>query len=322
MKILIIQTAFIGDVILATSVIESIVASMPSAKIDFLVRKGNESLLENNPHINNVIVWNKEKNKLLNFFRIIKIVRSEKYDCVVNLHRFASSGLITFLSGAKQKLGFDKNPFSFCYSTKVKHEIGTNKHETERNLEVIKNISSINTKPKLYPAPSDLKAVERFKLKQYVCIAPTSVWFTKQFPKEKWVELINLLPVSVVYLLGAIGDFETCEWIKEKTNHTNCVNLSGKLSFLESAALMKDAQMNYVNDSAPLHIASATNAPVTAIFCSTIPAFGFRPLSDKSSIIETKETLSCRPCGLHGFKFCPQGHFKCAVSIDVKSVIN
>ncbi len=322
MKILIIQTAFIGDVILATSVIESIVASKPSAKIDFLVRKGNESLLENNPHINNVIVWDKEKNKLLNFFSIIKTVRSEKYDCVVNLHRFASSGLLTFLSVAKQKLGFDKNPFSFCYSTKVKHEIGTNKHETERNLEVIKSISSINAKPKLYPAPSDLKAVERFKLKQYVCIAPTSVWFTKQFPKEKWVDLINLLPVSVVYLLGAKGDYDVCEWIKEKTNHQNCVNLSGKLSFLESAALMKDAQLNYVNDSAPLHIASATNAPVTAIFCSTIPAFGFGPLSDKSTIVETKETLRCRPCGLHGFKACPQGHFKCAVSIDVKSVIN
>jgi heptosyltransferase-2 len=88
--------------------------------------------------------------------------------------------------------------------------------------------------------------------------------------------------------------------------------MAGKLSFLESAALMKHAVMNYVNDSAPLHLASATDAPVTAVFCSTIPAFGFGPLSSNSRVIETIEDLECRPCGLHGYKVCPRGHFKCA----------
>ncbi|WP_239512993.1 glycosyltransferase family 9 protein, partial [Klebsiella aerogenes] len=63
---------------------------------------------------------------------------------------------------------------------------------------------------------------------------------------------------------------------------------------------MKDAIMNYVNDSAPMHFCSAVNAPVDAIYCSTIPAFGYGPLSDKSYIIETKQPLACKPCGLHG----------------------
>lgn len=75
--------------------------------------------------------------------------------------------------------------------------------------------------------------------------------------------------------------------------------------------------MNYVNDSAPMHLCSAVNAPVTAIYCSTIPEFGFGPLSDNSHILQTKEKLSCRPCGLHGFKSCPEKHFKCAWGIEV-----
>ena len=78
-----------------------------------------------------------------------------------------------------------------------------------------------------------------------------------------------------------------------------------------NSALMKDAQRNYVNDSGPLHISSAMNAPVTAFFLSTVPAFGFGPLSDDSQILDVGE-LYCRPCGLHGFKTCPEGHFKCS----------
>jgi len=97
--------------------------------------------------------------------------------------------------------------------------------------------------------------------------------------------------------------------------------LSGKLTFMQSAALMRDAVMNFVNDSAPQHFASAMNAPVTAIFCSTVPAFGFGPLSDNSAIIETDEKLSCKPCGLHGFKSCPEKHFKCALTIRKEKIL-
>ena len=92
--------------------------------------------------------------------------------------------------------------------------------------------------------------------------------------------------------------------------------LAGKLSLLATAALMERAMMNYVNDSAPLHITSAMNAPATAVFCSTVPAFGFGPLRENGRIVETSEKLDCRPCGLHGYKACPKGHFKCALSID------
>lgn len=324
-KFLIIQTAFIGDVILATAVIEKLNQFFPDSKIDFLLRKGNESLLLNNPKINQVIVWDKKKNKLLNLIKITKQVRANKYNYIINLHRFASSGLITFLSGAEHKIGFDKNPLSFCYSEKFKHEINNGKHEVERNQQLIATLTDNKaSKPKLCPSTNDIEKIKQLTadVNQYICIAPASVWFTKQFPSGKWVELIEVLKTSSIkfYLIGAPGDKGLCDEIISKSNFKNIENLAGQLSFLESAALMKDAAMNFVNDSAPLHICSAMNAKVTAVFCSTIPQFGFGPLSDDAVILETKEKLNCRPCGLHGFKVCPKGHFKCAMEIDVSGL--
>jgi len=318
-KILIIQTAFIGDVILASALIEKLNQYFPEAKIDFLLRKGNETLLQNNPKINKVLIWDKKTSKYKNLFKILKQIRKEKYDLLINLQRFASSGLLTCFSNAKEKRGFDKNPFSFCFDKKSKHKINNGKHETERNQELISDITDNKAnKPKLYPSTADFEFVSKYKNEKYITMAPASVWFTKQLPKEKWIELVNANKEYKVFLLGAASDYELCNEIIKKTAHNNIENLSGKLSFLQSAALMNDAAMNYVNDSAPLHIASAMNANVTAFFCSTIPEFGFGPLSDNSKILQVQEKLDCRPCGLHGFKSCPEKHFDCGFKINLK----
>ncbi|MGZ4035379.1 MAG: glycosyltransferase family 9 protein [Bacteroidia bacterium] len=323
MKFLIIQTAFIGDVILATSVVEKLHQHYPDAQIDFVLRKGNEGLLQNHPFIKTVFVWDKKQNKIKNLFAISRQVGNNKYDTVINLQRFASSGIIAGYSGAKQIFGFDKNPLSFLFTKRIKHEIGNGKHEVERNQQLIESITdSFYAKPKLYPSKENFESVKKYKDEPYICIAPTSVWFTKQYPKEKWITLCDQIPSSLtIYLLGAPNDTGACEAVKNNSTNKKIINLAGKLNFLESAALIKDAQMNYVNDSGPMHIASAMNAKTTAIFCSTVPAFGFGPLSDDAKIVETKLQLDCRPCGLHGHKECPKGHFKCALTIETEELL-
>jgi len=322
-KFLIIQTAFIGDVILATAVAEKLHHRFPDAQIDFLLRKGNEALLANHPFIKTVFVWDKKQGKLKNLFSITKQVRANHYDHIINLHRFASSGIIAGFSGAKEIVGFDKNPLSFLFTKKIKHEIGSGKHEVERNQQLIEHLTDIQPAlPKLYPTTSNFETVKKYQNTNYVCLAPTSVWFTKQYPKEKWIELCVQLPNDLtIYLLGAPSDASACEAIKSSSKNTNIINLSGKLNFLESAALMQGATMNYVNDSAPMHIASAMNAKTTAIYCSTVPAFGFGPLADNAQIVETKLALDCRPCGLHGHQACPKGHFKCGFSIETSELL-
>jgi len=315
---LIIQTAFIGDVILATGLIEKLHQQYPEAAIDFLLRKGNEGLLTGHPKLRNVLIWDKKKSKVLNLVKIIFKVRKSRYDGVINVHRFASSGFITALSGSKLKIGFNKNPVSFFFNRKIDHPIGS-LHEVQRNHRLIESITDSNVaKPRLYPSEKDFEKVNPRKTEKYICVAPTSVWFTKQLPPEKWIDLLISIKdrMPKIYLLGAPADHHVCESIRLAVGFNGVINLAGQLSFLESAALIKDAAMNYVNDSAPMHLASAMNAPVTAVFCSTVPSFGFGPLSDHSMVVETQEQLDCRPCGLHGYKDCPKGHFKCAYSIS------
>ncbi len=322
-KFLIIQPAFIGDVILATALIEKLKQFYPDAIIDFLLRKSNENILENNPHLNRIFIWDKKTSKYQNLFRITRKIRQTKYDTIINLQRFASSGFVIWRAKAKEKIGYSQNPFAFCYQQKFAFSVNNGKHETERNQQLIAHLTDKNpAKPKIYPSEDDFKIKANIH-KSFVTIAPASVWFTKQFPQKRWIEFLNrFLPKEfTVYLLGSPQDKSLCEKIKKSTENRQIENLAGQLTLLQSAALMSQAAMNFVNDSAPLHLASAINAPVTAIFCSTLPLFGFGPLSSISKVVETSKNLSCRPCGLHGKNTCPEKHFDCANTIDLNKML-
>lgn len=322
-KFLIIQTAFIGDVILATSLIEAVRKHFPGARIDFLLRKGNENLLVHHPHLEKVYVLEKNSRKYAHVFQMIRMLRKTRYDYLLNLQRYFTTGIITLFARSHWKAGFDKNPFSWAYHYKVRHTIGDGKHEIERNMELLAPLTEMQfVRPRLYPAEKQYDHVHSYQNRVYVCIAPASVWYTKQFPKEKWISLItDLNPAYAVYLIGSAADYDLCQEIATSSGRKEVQNLCGRFSLLETAALMQKAKMNYVNDSAPLHLASAMNAPVTAVFCSTIPEFGFYPVSDDATVVETDVDLYCRPCGLHGFNACPEGHFKCARTIDVRKLL-
>lgn len=293
----------------------------PDAAVSILVRKGNESIYEAHPFLKETLVWNKKENKLRNLFKLLFTIRKNKYDTIINCHRFGSSGFLTAFSGANHTAGYKENPFSFMFNYTTRHIIGDGRHEVERYNQLIEDFTDKTIfHPKLYPSQKDQQVINSFQKGSYVCMAPASVWFTKQLPPEKWVELCNKIPSStIVYLLGAPGDVELCTNIKKQSSHSEIEILAGKLSLLQSCALMKEAKMNYVNDSGPLHLASSVNAPVTAFFCSTIPEFGFGPLSDIKTILQVND-LKCRPCGLHGYKTCPQGHFKCGQLMPLENV--
>ena len=315
-KILIIQTAFIGDVILATPIVEKLNEFYPDSQIDFLLRKGNEGLLKHHPKLNKILIWNKKGTKYSSLIQVTKLVRSRKYDCIINVQRFFAAGLITALSGAKIKIGFAKSPLALFYTKKIGHRL-VGQHETSRNLALVTELSDNKyVRPKLYPSEYDYEKIKPLQTEPYLCFAPSSVWATKQYPSLKFVELILAQENEwKIFLIGGPDDFEECEEMIRMCERDKLINLAGKLSYLESVALIEGAKMNYVNDSAPMHMASAVNAPTNAIYCSTIPSFGFGPLANQAKVIQTTEDLACRPCGLHGKKVCPLGHFNCAYSI-------
>ncbi len=325
MKILIIQTAFTGDVVLATSLLEKIHCEIPQAEISILLRKGNETLLSHHPFLKEILIWNKKENKLSNLFKLIFRIRKNKYDVIVNLQRFAGTGILTSLSGAKEKIGFSKNPLSLFYTKRFSHNIGDGTHEIERNQLLIEHLTGKKAAlPRLYPDESEFNSIKKYQNSDYITLSPGSVWFTKTFPPYKWLELIEKYRQAnsniLIYLLGSKAEQDLGNELIKNSKHNSLFNLCGELSFLQSTALMKNAMMNYVNDSAPLHMAGAIDANVTAIYCSTVPKFGFGPLSKISRTVETKIELSCRPCGLHGYTACPEKHFNCAHTISIDAV--
>lgn len=337
-QFLIIQTAFLGDAVLATALLEKLHAHFPDAAIDLVVRKGNDGLFKGHPFLRTLHIWDKQQGKTRALFRLIGAFRQRHYDHVINAQRFFSTGLMTVLAGGKETVGYGKNPLSFLFTRKVEHRIpawrslrgngpGTvQTHEVDRLNDLIVHLTDGSRPlPKLYPGEADRRAVreqlepqgpgaETLMEQQYITIAPASVWFTKQWPAKKWIELVKALPKDLrIFLIGAPGDIPLCEHIARGSGRGEV--LAGKLSLLGTAALMESAATNYVNDSAPLHIAGAMHAPVTAVFCSTVPEFGFGPLHTNGRVVELEAPLNCRPCGLHGHRTCPEGHFKCASAI-------
>lgn len=328
-KFLVIQTASIGDVVLATSVLEELHKNYPNEDIDFVLKKGNESLFTNHPFIGKLWVWDKEKNKYNNLCKLIKEIRKTDYEYVININRFFSSGLITAFSNSKQKIGFKKNPLSLLFTKREEHIIDESNyvHEIERNCKLISELR-IKSKdnimpPKLYIPKEVDEMMKEYKNQTYYTVSPASLWYTKQFPKEGWEIFLKQVPKdAIIYLLGAPSDNTLCQEIKEIVGNPNCIDLSGKLNYLQSTSLMRDAKMNYTNDSAPLHFCTSVNAPLTAIFCSTVPEYGFTPIGDDVVIVQTDNDLYCRPCGLHGYKKCPEKHFNCSKTIEISKLVD
>jgi len=324
-KVLIIQTAFLGDAVLITSLLEKIRLESPSTSVHLLVRKGLEDIFKAYPHDHLAQVWTYDKrNKLKSWWTLRNELTKEKFDQVFVAQRFFGMGLLSISIGAKKVVGFDKNPLSLFFDEKIKHEFGQGKHETERNTQLLASwLGSKVHKPFLNAShlnnfPVDLQA------KKYLSISPGSVWETKRFPVHKWIEFIRLLPLDQeIVLMGSSAEKHLSDEIEHAFmgSDRHISNACGRFNLQEAIAVYQQSQMSFVNDSGPLHICSAVNTPTVAIFCSTIPAFGFGPLAEQNKIIEVKEKLLCRPCGDHGKKSCPEIHFNCANSIDVHEML-
>jgi heptosyltransferase-2 len=311
LKIVVIQTAFLGDVVLMTSLLESIALLHPNAHICVVVKSECAHILANNPHVLRVYgIDKREKWKAL--WRAGNALRTWKPNVVINCHRFLSSGLLALALGARQVVGFQKNPLSIFFTKRVGHCYGPGVHELDRNHALLLALwpRASQALPRLYPHPQDYEAIEPLCQGPFQVLAPGSVWFTKQYPLEGWIRLLDSLETPVV----VVGGQESIELGKELAGHRphQVKTVCGELTLLQSAALISRAIALYANDSAPTHLGTAMGTPTHTVYCSTVPDFGFGPKAPGSQVHQTAQDLACRPCGLHGHHKCPQGHFNCS----------
>jgi heptosyltransferase-2 len=159
----------------------------------------------------------------------------------------------------------------------------------------------------------------------FVAVAPGSIWATKRWPAVSFQELVRELTQAEqsVVLVGGPDDRELCADIAAGGSEGPgaVIDLSGQTSLRESYAVLERAACLVTNDSAPMHLGVAAGIPVVALFCSTVPAFGFAPRGPRDVVLEV-DGLDCRPCGIHGHPECPQQHFRCGRDLQVATVLS
>jgi heptosyltransferase-2 len=325
-KILIVQTAFIGDVILATPLAEAALQRFPGSRVDFMAIPAAANLLEKNPFVHQVLIFDKRGRQrgLAALWKMATRLKRERYDLALVPHRSLRSALLVWLAEIPQRVGFDRSAGAWFFTTRVPYR---QKPEVERNLDLLRALNGAIAipSPKIVWDETDTRIVDSFfddtiKGRWFCALAPGSVWATKRWLPGHFAELARRLIAETdarIYLIGGKDDAELCARLAREIGDA-CLNTAGKLTLRQSAALLDRCQILVSNDSAPTHLGVATRCKVITIFGPTVPAFGFAPFGDGHMVIE--KNLSCRPCSSHGSKRCPIGTHACMLEIPVEEV--
>lgn len=322
-RILIIHTAFIGDIVLSTPLIKKLRDAYPEAEITYLTTPIGASILRNNPYLNHIIEYDKRKEHkgIRGLWAIGKKLRVEAYNMVITPHRYLRSSILTWLTGAPIRKGYDNAGASFLYTEKIHYD--KNKHEVEKLLSFVKKGKKKRYEIELFPSEFEVKKVDELlkkAKKDIVVIAPGSKWFTKKWPLEYFQELVKKLEEDGKVTVVIVGGKE--ERLLNLQLSSGSIDLRGMTTLLELAEVIRRAKVVVTNDSSPIHIASAfPNVKILAIFGPTVKELGFFPWSKNSEVLQV-EDLSCRPCSLHGGNSCPKNHFKCMLDIKPEMVLN
>ncbi len=313
MRILIIHTAFIGDIVLTTPLIKKLRETYKDSYITYVTTPLGGQILKNNPNLNEIIIYDKkgEHKGIRGVIELGKRLRYSNYNMVITPHRYLRSSVLTWLTRSPVRIGYDIAVGSFMYTKKINYD--KSKHEVEKLLGFVDE-SNKRYEIELYPSEEDKENINIFwkennlENKKIVCIAPGSKWFTKQWPVENFNSVIKELKKYEDIRIIIVGGKE------EKSleiDTENIIDMRGETSLLELAEIFSRSSLVITNDSSPIHIASAfINTKIFAIFGPTIKEFGFFPWSKNSKIFQV-DGLKCRPCGIHGGKTCPEKHFKC-----------
>lgn len=319
-RILIAQTAFLGDIVLTTALIRETRKLFPNAEIDFLTAPRTVNLVKNDPHLREVVVFDKHNHKYRNFLKLIPELRKKNYDLAIIPHSYLTTNLLVLLAGIKERVGFNRRISRFLLTQRIEYGTG---HVSQRILNLLKAFTNEKLSPETelhYTQQEKEKALKFLpEGEKIIAIAPGSVWATKRWPLEYFTELSGLLVKSgyQIVLIGSSQENELAEKIIADAD-IKAVNACGKLSLMESCALIDAVDLLVCNDSAPLHLANAVETPVFAMFGPTVKDFGFYPYRESDHLFEID--LKCRPCGLHGGNKCPLGHHNCMRKITPEIV--
>ena len=323
----VIQTAFIGDVILTLPLIQSVRMLHPEAAVDVVVIPKSKELFANHPDVREVIVFDKKgvDRGLRGLKRIASLLKSRSYDLALIPHRSLRSALLAMLAGVPVRVGFNRSAGRLLLTSHVPYK--DDQHEIDRNLSLLSKIAAAPVPrqlPHTYPSAADARHIDRLLIEleigapgRMVAMAPGTVWNTKRWLKERFASLaVNFDDAGYeVVLVGGLEDYDLCAEIRTLSGSSRVHSVAGLLTLLQSAEILKRCALLVCNDSAPMHLAASVGTPVVAVFGATVPAFGFGPSGPDDVVVETTG-LKCRPCSIHGGETCPIKTFDCMVDVS------
>jgi heptosyltransferase-2 len=333
----VLQTSFLGDMILTTPLLARLAAEGP---VHVVATPANAGVLRHHPAVASVIVYDKRgvDRGLRGLWRVARAVRSTGARRAFLAQGSMRTAALALLAGIPERIGFATSAGRALYTRRVPYDRSA--HHATRLWQLADrpgHATHPSVRPSLVPGDEDVAAVRTVLASHavegttpLVALAPGSVWATKRWPG--FAELASqltggpdpILPRDArLVVIGGEADAGLARDIADAVHHAGgapVIDATGRLSLLASAALIARCRAIVTNDSAPLHLASAMNIPTIALFGPTVPTMGFGPLASASHVVG-HAALSCRPCHAHGPMACPLGHWRCMREVGSDQVI-
>jgi heptosyltransferase-2 len=314
MKILIVQTSFLGDTILSTPVIAGVKQIYPDAELWMMTTPLSTQLVFRDPLLAGVIAHDKRGKDagLKGLFTMAGRIREMGFDLVYALHRSHRTSVLLWLAKVPMRIGFREAGFHFLHHQTFSRDPGD--HDVLRNLSILKGWeepSRFNTDMRLFAPPvSQMGEAPRALLPDapYAVLVPGSAWETKRWHAEGFRKTARYLG-DRGYRVVLLGGPEDAAVNRRVADGLDVIDLAGKTSISDAMTIVQRAKLVVCNDSMSLHMASAFKIPTVVVFCATSPALGFGPWKNNARVVEKK--LACKPCGRHGGRRCPNGTEAC-----------
>lgn len=334
-RILVVQTSFIGDIVLAQPLLAALRQKFPTARLDVLCTPSVAGLLQASPHVDDVLSYDKRgyARGVRGVYRLAGELKQRSYTLAVSPHKSFRTAWLLALAGIPLRVGFRQSAGWFLYHRCVRRDAA--QHEVLRNLSLL---SGLGMDPRAVPpelmlavAPHQRRrAAEKLAAlgvpgpgRQFVFgINPGSVWRTKRWSSEGFAGLIRALKANYacdVLVFGGPDDAATAGAIQALCGGAG-IDATGAFTLAELPAALERCDVLIATDSAPMHMAVARGVPVVAVFCATTPSLGFYPFSSCSIVVQ--KGLHCRPCGSHGGRRCPLGTYACIEEVPVGAVMD
>lgn len=334
-RILLVQTSFLGDVVLTTALDRRLRSAFPGAEITWMVRPDAAPIVAPLLGSEHVLVYDKRgaDRGLRGIARTAGRLRECGFDAAIAVQRSLRTAFVLRRAGIPRIAGFAGSPGAWLYHRRVPV---AGAHARDRLVALADGLDAPPAEPPLPQLVVDPEAAASARARlaaagvagdaSLLVLAPGSAWETKRWPARRFGEAAAALLEDVAefaVVVGGAADGVLASALREAApgREDSILDWTGRTSIPELIALIAAARLVVGNDSAPGHIASATGTPMVSLFGPTVPAQGFAPLGDTAVVVE-RSALACRPCSRHGGRRCPIGTHECLEDLSAAQVVD